>query len=310
MGKVVVLGSVNSDIVTYASRFPVDGETVFAKSVEFGPGGKGNNQATAAVRAGADVCFISKVGGDMLSNVVIDHLKNEGLSAEYVFVSRQEQTGCAVIQVQDGGENRIMVIQGANGDLRRDEVAMAEHEIESCDVFLLQMEISMEAIIEGLRLAKEHEKVIILNPASVQPIPDGLFDGITYLTPNETEAEYYTGIPVNNLEDAERAAKSLMQMGAQHIIITLGRQGAFYCDDERKFLVPSTEMEAVDTVGAGDAFNGALAVALSENMEIENAIRFANCAAGLSVTKKGAAPAMPHREEVLALLEEKYGIAK
>lgn len=308
MGKIVVLGCSNTDITSYSERFPVDGESMLADAVVFGPGGKGNNQATAASRAGGDVRFVSKVGRDYLSSVVLDHLRAEGMDTRYVFESDSVQTGCAVIQVRrEGGENRILVVKGANDALTAGEVEQAEGEIAACDVLLTQLETSIESVTEGLRLAKAHGRITILNPAPLQPVPEDLFAGVDYLTPNETEAEYYTGVAVNGADDARRAAQALISKGARRVVITLGKRGAFFYDGESEIQVPSAKVTAIDTVGAGDAFNGGLAVALSEGLPIERALQFASCVAGLSVTRKGAASSMPTRAEVDALLRGQFG---
>ena len=297
--KVVVAGSFIVDVVGFAPRFPKDGETVIGSTVKFGPGGKGSNQATAASRAGAEAIMITKIGVDVLSNIAIEHYNAEGMSQKYVYRTDKAPTGTAFIEVSETtGENRIIVVKGANELLSAVEVAAAEEEIATCDAVLAQLESSDEAIVELFRLAMRHGKRIILNPAPARQVPEGLFEVVDYLTPNETEAEYFSGVPVKNPEDAGLAAEKLLGLGVKNVIITLGKHGAFYSDGNNKLLVPTTDLKAVDTTGAGDAFCGALAVALSEGMDILRAIRFANCAASISVTRAGPSLAMPYRHEI------------
>lgn len=306
--KVVVAGSFIVDVVGFAPRFPKDGETVIGSTVKFGPGGKGSNQATAASRAGAEAIMITKIGVDVLSNIAIEHYNAEGMSQKYVYRTDKAPTGTAFIEVSETtGENRIIVVKGANELLSAVEVAAAEEEIATCDAVLAQLESSDEAIVELFRLAMRHGKRIILNPAPARQVPEGLFEVVDYLTPNETEAEYFSGVPVKNPEDAGLAAEKLLGLGVKNVIITLGKHGAFYSDGNNKLLVPTTDLKAVDTTGAGDAFCGALAVALSEGMDILRAIRFANCAASISVTRVGTSQAMPYRHEINELYARFYG---
>ncbi|HHW25326.1 MAG TPA: ribokinase [Bacillota bacterium] len=306
--KVVVAGSFIVDVVGFAPRFPKDGETVIGSTVKFGPGGKGSNQATAASRAGAEAIMITKIGVDVLSNIAIEHYNAEGMSQKYVYRTDKAPTGTAFIEVSETtGENRIIVVKGANELLSAVEVAAAEEEIATCDAVLAQLESSDEAIVELFRLAMRHGKRIILNPAPARQVPEGLFEVVDYLTPNETEAEYFSGVPVKNPEDAGLAAEKLLGLGVKNVIITLGKHGAFYSDGNNKLLVPTTDLKAVDTTGAGDAFCGALAVALSEGMDILRAIRFANCAASISVTRAGTSQAMPYRHEINELYARFYG---
>lgn len=306
--KVVVVGSFIVDLTGFASRFPKDGETVIGSAVKIGPGGKGSNQATAVSRAGAEAIMVTKIGCDVLSNIAHEHYSAEGMCEKYIYKTDEAATGTAFIEVSEStGENRIIVVKGANELLTADEVAAAEEEIAGCDAVLAQLETSDAAVIKLFELARKYGKPIILNPAPYQPVPEGLFEGVDFLTPNETEAEYYSGIPVNTPEDAERAAEKLLALGAKNIIITLGKKGAYYSNGTIKMLVPTTDLKAVDTTGAGDAFNGGLTVALSEGMDIERAIKFANCTASISVTRMGTSPAMPYRHEIDELMARFYG---
>lgn len=308
MSKIMVVGSLIVDIAAYTPHFPVKGETTLGKRLQFGPGGKGNNQATAAARVGGEVYMISKTGKDFLQGIMTEHYKNEGMTTQYIYVDEESGTGSAIIEIDDTGANRIVVIKGANEKLTAAEVDKAESDFETSDILIMQLEASMESILEGKKLAIKYGKPIILNPAPFQSIPTGLFADIDYLTPNETEAEFFTGIPVATEDDAAKAAEKLHEMGVKNVVITLGKRGVFFSDGKKKLLVPTTDLKPVDTTGAGDAFNGGLAVAIAEGMEMETALKFANCVASISVTRNGSAPSMPNRKEAEELLERYYHI--
>ena len=309
MSKILVVGSLIVDVSAHTPHFPVVGETALGTSLKFGPGGKGNNQATAAARAGGEVYMISKTGKDFLQKIMTDHYKNENMSMKYIYEDENVGTGSALIEVDDNGDNRIVVIKDANDKLTAAEVDNAEEDFKDCDVLIMQLETSEESILEGKKLAQKYGVPIILNPAPFQKTPEGLFDGIDYLTPNETEAEFFTGIPVVDENDAEKAAAKLHDMGVKNVIITLGKKGVYYSgEDGYKVLVPTTDLKSVDSTGAGDAFNGGFAVAVAEKMPVDTALKFANCVASMSVTRPGSGPSMPKREEVLELLERFYKI--
>jgi len=308
MAKVVGPGSLIVDITGYANHLPVDGETTLGSTLKMGPGGKGSNQLTAAHRAGAEVRIISKVGKDFLSDIMLNHYKNEGMSTEYIGISETGETASAIIEVNEKtAQNRIIVIKGANDEITAEDVLAAEKDFADCDVVLTQLETSMESILESKKLAKKYNKPFILNTAPFQEIPDGLIDGADYITPNETEAEFFSGIPVVDEESAEKAALKLIEMGAKNVVITLGKMGAFFTNGKEKLMVSSIKVNAVDTTGAGDAFNGGFATAIASGADIKTALRFANCVGALSVTKRGTSPAMPHKEEIVALYEKEYG---
>ncbi len=296
--KIVIVGSYITDLTSFTPRFPRDGESVIGSFLKIGPGGKGSNAATAAARSGGEITMIAKVGRDMLSGVCFEHYKNEGMKTDYIFVSETSVTGSAIIEVNENtGENRIIVMIGANLDLSPAEIRRTEDEIASCNAVLMQLETNLDALRETIALAKKHCKTIILNPAPAQNVPDGFFEGIDYLTPNETEAEFFSSIPVNDTLSAYAAGEKLLSYGVKNVIITLGKNGAALINRETKIVIPTTDLKAVDTTGAGDAFNGAFTVALSEGKNIIDAIKFANCAASISVTRKGASPSMPLRAE-------------
>ena len=307
--KMIVVGSVNVDVTAYASRFARDGETIFGDEVKFGPGGKGSNQATAAARAGGNVCMISRIGKDVLSGVIKEHYGREGMSEKYISVSDTVATGCALIEVStQSGQNKIVVIPGANDELSSADVLAAEEEFKTSDVFLTQLETGFEPIYEGIRLARKYNNTVILNPAPYKEIPADIMKEIDYFTPNETEAEFYSGVKIENDEDTEKAAQALINKGIKNVIITLGKRGVYYSNGKEKFFVGTKLLKAVDTTGAGDAFNGGLAVALGEKMDIETALKFANCAGSISVTRYGAATSGAYRFEINDMMKDFYGI--
>lgn len=301
--KIVVVGSLIVDLTTYVDRYPVTGETVLGTPAALGPGGKGNNQATAACKTGSDVTMIGKVGTDVLASLLENHCRTCGMNCDHLLCAEGEQSGAALIEVlTTTGDNRIIVGKGANELLTAAEVETADEAFAACDLVLTQLETSMESIQKAKDMAKKYGKTFVLNPAPAQPLPEGYLDGVDYFTPNETEAAFYVGAPVETDEQLHYAGQKLLDMGVKHVVITLGSRGAFYMDSERSVFVPSFKVDAIDTTGAGDAFNGGFVTALAEGQPIEDAIRFGCATAGISVTRKGTAPAMPTREEVEAFL--------
>ena len=307
MGKIVGVGSLIVDIAAFTDHFPVAGETTLGKTLKFGPGGKGNNQMTAAHRAGAEAVIIGRVGKDWLGELMRAHYRNEGMTDRYIKVSDHSETGSALIEVESAGQNRIIIVKGACAEITAQDVREAESEFADCDLVITQLETSIESILECKNLAKKYGKPFLLNPAPFQEIPDDLFKETDWLTPNETEAELFTGIPVRDPASAAAAAAKLLDFGVKHAVITLGEKGVFYSDGTKQIHLPCVKVQTVDTTGAGDAFNGAFAVGIAEKMEIETALKFANCCAALSTTKHGTAPAMPTRSEILDMLKQNYG---
>ena len=307
MKKIVVVGSLVVDLAGYCPHFPATGESVIGSSLRLGAGGKGNNQATAASRLGGDVVMIAKMGSDILGNVITEHYRRENMDMGYITISGERDTGCAIIEVDDAGDNRIIIVKSANEALTAAEVARAEAQFEACDVVLTQLETSMEAVEECKHLAFKYKKPMIMNPAPYQKVPEGLLSGIDYLTPNETETEYLTGMPLKSEGDAKKCAEALLGLGVKNVVITMGKLGAYCHDGQAGKMIPTAQVKAVDSTGAGDAFNGALAVALAEKMPLELAVKFANCTATISVTRPGSAPSMPTLGETLELMREFYG---
>jgi len=303
MNKIIIVGSINVDICGYVPVFPVPGETVVGSSLSIGVGGKGNNQATAAKRAGADVVFISKVGNDFLKDIAVKHLVSEGIDMKYIPTADAE-TGSAVIEVEDSGQNRIAIIKGANDLVSRDDVCSAECEFASCNAVLTQLETSMDSVLAAKELSNKYGKPFILNPAPYQPLPAKLLNGTDYITPNETEAGSITGITVDDDASIREAAKIMLSMGIKNVIITLGSRGSYFTNGITEMFIDAVKCKAVDTVGAGDTFNGAFAAALASGKDTESALKFASRAASISVTRKGAAASAPYYDEIVELLNK------
>ena len=308
MAKIIGPGSLNVDVTGYAPHLPVHGETTKGTAIRVSPGGKGNNQMTAAHRAGAEVYIIGHRGSDMMGQIMARHYATEGMSEKYVCVDPLVETAGALIEIDEtDGQNRIIVALSANEHVDRARVLAAETDFADCDAVLTQFETTIEAVLAAKELAAKYAKPFILNPAPYVPVPEGLFDGVDYVTPNETEAEQFTGIRVDAVEDCRKAAAKFFEMGVKKVIITLGVRGAYFTDGSEEIFVPALKVKAVETTGAGDAFNGGLATAIAEGMPMETALRFATCTAAISVTRLGSSQSMPSREEILALMEKEFG---
>lgn len=297
MKKIIVIGSANTDMVVKANRLPSPGETVIGGVFFMNAGGKGANQAVAAARLGGDVTFVAKVGDDVFGNQTIVGLKNEGINSQYVFKDKNNPSGTAVITVNNEGENCIVVAPGANANLLPKDLE-AVTTMNEAEIILVQLEIPIETIEMVVKIAKASAQKVILNPAPAQPLSDELLSGLFLITPNETEAALLTGINVHDKTTGSQAADLLQRKGVQNVIITLGKQGAFLQTGSLKKLVEAPVVNAVDTTAAGDTFNGAIAVAIAENMDWEDAVRFACRAASISVTRLGAQASVPYRNEV------------
>ncbi|MDE2949351.1 MAG: ribokinase [Chloroflexota bacterium] len=297
--KIVVVGSFNTDLVSYVQRMPRPGETVHGDSFMTGAGGKGSNQAVAAARLGADVTFIGRLGKDVFANLAYEIWDAEGINSDYVVQDEETATGVAPIFVDSAGENMIVVVLGANSRVQSSDIDAARERIAAADILVLQLEINTDMVTYALQLAKEVGVTTILNPAPAAPIPRGTIQLADYLTPNETELESLSGGPVS---DVAAAARSLMTREEQTVVVTMGAGGAQVVSRDQTDLLPTFKVDVVDTTGAGDAFNAALAVGLAEGKSLMDAARFANATAALCVTKAGAAGSAPYRAEVDALL--------
>ena len=301
--SIVVVGSSNTDMIVRVKRLPRAGETVLGKELLTAAGGKGANQAIAAARAGGMVTFIARVGCDDLGDKAIEGLRSDGMDLAYVARDRHAPSGAALIFVAWSGENAIAVASGANARLSPADVRKARGVIARAKVLLMQLETPLETSMAAARLADSKGALVILNPAPAQSLPDELLRSVSILTANESEAQILTGTRINGSHAAEEAAKQLLRRGARTVILTLGAKGALIATREGTQLVPGFLVKAVDATAAGDVFNGALAVALTEGEELEQAVRFANAAAALSVTRMGAQPSAPMRGEIERLLK-------
>ena len=302
---VTVMGSYVTDLAFRTEKLPAWGETYMGKEFRLGPGGKGSNQAVAAARAGAKVSFISKLGRDALGEMARDLYRTESIDTRHLLKTDSPTGAAAIILDASSGENAIIVVPGACYELTPEEVAQAKDLIAESTVFLAQLELSLPTVEFGLALAHSLGVPTILNPAPGCALPASIYPNCDYLTPNESEAEVLTGIRVGSLEEAERAADALLARGVGTVVVTLGAQGALVKNAKLRQHVPAIDAGPVlETTGAGDAFNGGFAVALSEGQQIADSVRFGCAVAGISVTRAGTAPSMPYRSEVDALLEK------
>ncbi|HEX3572404.1 MAG TPA: ribokinase [Acidobacteriaceae bacterium] len=301
--SVVVMGSYVADLAFRTPKLPAWGETRLGAGFQLGPGGKGSNQAVAAARAGAHVHFISKVGTDNFGDLARSMWRKEGIDASFVSSTATATGAAAIILDQSTGENAIIVVPGACYELSPEDVDQARAIIKAASVFVTQLELPIGTVEHGLAMAHSLGVTTILNPAPACALPGSMFTLCDLITPNETEAELLTGIAVRSVSDAERAADALLAQGTRNAIITLGARGALVKNASLAQHVEAFDAgPVVETTGAGDAFNGGLAVALSEGLDILAATRFACAVGSLSVTKPGTAPSMPRRAEVDALL--------
>ncbi len=298
--NIVVVGSINMDLVARVARLPQPGETVLGEHLAYVPGGKGANQAVAAARLGVNVTMIGRVGDDPFGQTLLAVLRNEKIGTQHVAVVPDCSSGVAWIGVADDGMNAITVISGANGKLTPDDVNALENFIAAADALVLQLEIPLQTAAAASRLARKHRVRVILDaaPAPSSSLPDDLLH-VDVLTPNQTEAEAMTGIVIKDAAAAVQAAQQLQRNGAKTVVIKLGEQGAVWLDESgRTGHVPAQKIEAVDTTAAGDAFTAALSIALAEGQPLPAAVEW-GCAAGtLAAMTHGAQPSIPTREAV------------
>ena len=299
MNDISVLGIFVADISFSGSKIPAVGETILGNRYNVGPGGKGCNQAVAIARLGGKVNFISKIGKDSYGELALDTLKKNNINTENIIQDEKLQTGVAGILVdQKSGKNAINVIVGAPNTLKISEIYKQLDLIKNSKIFLTQLEVPKDVTLHCLKTAKENGCLTILNPAPASEITKEFYGNIDYFTPNETEAEFYTGIKITNENEAKQAADKLIKSGIKKVIITLGEKGLFYSDGTEEIYLKATSVKSIDTTGAGDAFNGSLAVALSENKSIKECLELANKVAGISTTKLGAGDAMPFKKDL------------
>ncbi|GHD97395.1 ribokinase [Pseudocitrobacter faecalis] len=303
-GKLVVLGSINADHILNLDSFPTPGETVTGNQYQVAFGGKGANQAVAAGRSGANIAFVACTGEDDIGERVRQQLAIDRIDVAPVSVIAGESTGVALIFVNGEGENVIGIHAGANAALSPALVEAQKTRIAQADALLMQLESPLESVMLAAKIAHQHQTQVILNPAPARELSDELLALVDIITPNETEAEKLTGIRVENDDDAAKAAQALHSKGIDTVIITLGSRGVWASVKGEGQRVPGFKVQAIDTIAAGDTFNGALITALLEDKPLNEAIRFAHAAAAIAVTRKGAQPSVPWREEIDEFLNQ------
>lgn len=303
-GHLVVLGSINADHILNLNAFPAPGETVTGNQYQVAFGGKGANQAVAAGRSGASIAFIACTGDDDTGERIRKQLVSDNIDVEPVSTIAGESTGVALIFVNGEGENVIGIHAGANAALSPALVEAQRERIAQASALLMQLESPIESVLAAAKIAHQHQTRVALNPAPARELPDELLTLVDIITPNETEAEKLTGIAVKNDDDAAKAAQALHNKGIKTVIITLGSRGVWASVEGKGQRVPGFKVEAVDTIAAGDTFNGALITALLEEKPLADAIRFAHAAAAIAVTRKGAQPSVPWREEIDLFLRQ------
>ena len=298
--SVLVFGSLNLDLVTYADKLPAIGETIVGEKLLKFPGGKGLNQAIAARRAGSEVLMVGSIGNDADGDYLFNILKSENIDPKFI-TKTSEQTGIAVIEVSKSAENRIIIIAGANSKTRFSNEVLTSS--PSVTVSLAQLETPISEVAKFIHESKAAGKITILNPAPIQKLDQQLLQDTDYLIANETEASFLIGSAVEHLskDEALTIARQLQKNGSKKVIITLGEQGSVYLDQEKELFTPAYKVNAVDTTAAGDAFCGAFATAISENKPVEYALKFASAAGGLAATKAGAVPSLPTQQEILSM---------
>ena len=293
---VAVVGSANVDLTTFNDVFPRPGETIFGKKFDLGFGGKGANQAVAARICGADVGMVAKVGSDLFGPATIRNFESQGIDASYVRIAEGVSSGVAPIFVDPGGQNRIIVVKGANDTLSPEDVDAAAPLLGKADTIVLQFEIPLRTVYHTVRFAKTKGIRCIVNPAPAQPVDFKQVGSADYFIPNESEAEVITGMPVHSIDDAKKCAEYLLGQGMRRIVITLGERGSLLAGSEGMELIPAFKVQAVDTTGAGDAFIGSFAVFLGEGLPEKEALTRANLYAALSTTKVGTQKSFWNRE--------------
>ena len=285
--RIAVVGSANIDLTTFADRFPKPGETIFGQNFDLGFGGKGANQAVAAKLCGADVSMVARVGSDLFGPATIKNFESLGIDAAHVKQLNGVSSGVAPIFVEPSGQNRIIVVKGANDKLTPADVDGAGEMLKEADCIVLQFEIPLETVYHTVQFAKRHRVRCIVNPAPAQAIDLKALDGLDYFIPNESESETITGIPVKTPEDAKKCAQKLLASGVQRVLITLGAQGALLAGGDGMHHLPPFSVQSVDSTGAGDAFIGSFATFLGEGLPEHEAVQRANLYAGLSTTGVG-----------------------
>lgn len=296
--KILVLGSANTDMVVKTNRLPKPGETILGGDFFLFPGGKGANQAVACARLGGAVTFVCNLGNDVFGKEALEGFKKDNIDTSFITLDDSQPSGVAVITVNENAENTIVVAPGANATLNAEKVLQLASVFEQTEIILTQLETPIEATEAMVMMAKKYKKKLIINPAPARELSSEILEGLFLITPNETETELLTGIYPDSPEKCQQASTILLKKGVEHVIITLGKEGAFYASENESYLVKTEPVKAIDTTAAGDVFNGALALSLAENKPWKEAITFANKAAAFSVTKMGAQSSAPYLKDL------------
>lgn len=300
MKKIVIVGSCNTDMVIKSDRLPVPGETILGENFLMNPGGKGANQAVAVARLGGNTTLIAKTGNDIFGRQSVELYNSEGINTDYIFSDADNPSGVALITVDSYGENCIVVALGANMSLSPKDINKAKEVITTADILLMQLETPIETVEYAADLAAKNGVKVVLNPAPAQSISSSLMKNLYLITPNKTEAELLSGIKVIDWESAKKAANIIGSKGIENVIITLGSKGSLVKIKEEFHQIDAVKVNAVDTTAAGDTFNGALCVGLSEGLSIVDSVKMASRAAAITVTRMGAQSSLPFRSEVSA----------
>ena len=302
MSNIIVVGSLNADLVVRTPRFPQPGETISGEDLQIIPGGKGANQAVAAARQGTPTAMVGRVGNDSFGPELIGNLKQNGVDTSHVQVDSESATGTAIIVVDEKGQNSIVLSPGGNGRVTPadlDNLSFAD-----ASLLLLQLEIPVAAVLAAAKRAKESGLRVLLNPAPARPLPEELLSLPDFIVPNESELSLLTELPVQDIPSAEKAAKTLLERGIQNVIVTLGANGALIVNRELTKHIPSFKVDVVDSTAAGDAFIGGFASALLQNKSMEEAVQYGCACGALAATKFGAQPSLPTKKEVETFLRQ------
>jgi ribokinase len=303
--KIVVVGSINMDLVVKSSKFPLPGETVIGSDLQTFPGGKGANQAVAASRLGAEVQMVGCVGNDVFGEDLIKNLKINNVKTDFVKKIKNKSSGIAMIIVSENGQNSIVLAPGANKMVNKELVKKAENVIKNSDALIVQFEIPLDVVFYTIDMAKTFEKKIFLNPAPAQKIPDAILKKIDYIIPNETETTIITGIQVKDLNTAKRAVENLINRGSKSVILTLGENGSLVVSEKEMTYLPAYNIKVVDTTAAGDAYVAAFALGILRNLTAKRAAEYANIAGALASTKLGAQSSLPTRKDIEMFLKNR-----
>ena len=302
MSSISVLGIFVADFVFFGNEIPTTGKSILGSNYKIGPGGKGSNQVITIAKLGGNVDFITKIGKDSYGEMALNLYKETNVKTDSILIDKNHSTGVAGIMVDQYGNNAINIVPGASGKITDQDIHSNLETIKNSKVFLTQLETPHDVTINALKLAKENNCITILNPAPAREIAESDFKLIDYFTPNETEAEFYLNQKLNSDDDIKDAASKFLDKGVKNIIITLGEKGAYFANNEQNFFIKSHNLKekVIDTTGAGDVFNGALAFSLANDTNIKDAIMFANKVAGISTTRLGAANSVPTLNEVVS----------